>query len=92
MYVIRTSQGNTYNTDDNGAVISRSNGPEGWDYGQNWVILGTSTRHNAHHVNRLADVAADAGLLGQGWVHDVDHGQRRMWGNERAVSVQKVGA
>ena len=88
-YILRTTQGVTYELAENGAVLARSNGPQGWNYSGRWIILGAATRHNAHRVTSLADIA-DHGVPGQGWVHDLDHGTHRMWGNERMASLTRV--
>lgn len=58
-----------------------------------WRILGFTTRHNGRAIISLRD-AANGADLGQGWVHDCDHGTRRMWGmprSRRAVSIQRRG-
>ena len=58
-----------------------------------WRIVGFSTRFNAYRLISLAQ-AADGEPLGQGWVHDVDHGTRRLWGmpkDRRAVRVERIG-
>lgn len=59
---------------------------------ENWKIAGFSVRHNASRIITLSE-AADGASLGQGWVHDFDHGSRRMWGshsNHRVLSVEAI--
>lgn len=57
-----------------------------------WKILGLATRHNSNQIIPLED-AANGADIGQGWVHDLDHGTHRMWGMptyRRAVSVRRA--
>ncbi len=57
-----------------------------------WRILGFTTRHNAHHIITLAE-ASDGKSIGQGWIHDLDHGTHRMWASpkyHRAESVTRI--
>lgn len=59
---------------------------------EGWMIVGFTTRLNAHHVITLAQ-AAEGADIGQGWVHDLDHGTHRMWGHpsyRRAVKVTRI--
>ena len=85
-----TTHGNVYMLDNMGNVVSRSNGPAGWNYGKgNWVILGAATRWNAATVSSLADIAA-GGIPGHGVIHDYDHGSHRVWGNERMRTLTVV--
>jgi hypothetical protein len=78
-----------------GAVLSRTNGPSGWDYAHGWHIIGFGTRANSRHLVSL-DEAADGVDTGQGWVHDLDHGTRRMWAgggepsSERLASLTRI--
>lgn len=58
----------------------------------NWYIVGIGTRANARDLVLLA-AAADGANIGQGWVHDVDHGTRRMWvmpRHRRVVKVERI--
>jgi len=55
-----------------------------------WKIIGIATRHNSHRLVSLK-AAANGEPIGQGWVHDLDHGTHRMWGmpkHHRAVNVE----
>ncbi len=84
--------GTRYDLDDNGNVLARSDGPQGWDYSGKWRILGFTTRHHSRHIITLADALAGADV-GQGWIHDLDHGSHRMWGSptgRRLASLAKV--
>lgn len=57
-----------------------------------WRIAGIATRFNARWLVSLA-AAADGANIGQGWIHDVDHGTARMWANpsyRRAVRVTRI--
>lgn len=90
-YILTTTRGARYELDAHGAVLARSDGPAGWEYSGRWVILGAATRHNAHAIVSVADIARD-GIPGQGWIHDLDHGTHRVWGNERMRSLRKVTA
>lgn len=71
------TQGPIYTLDDNGNVIARTNGPEGWTY-SNWRILGFLRRHNSGTMVSLAD-ALNGADIGHGYVVDCDHGTRRVW-------------
>ena len=78
---------------DDGAVVY--DGTRGMRFGEGtdtWRILGFSTRHHARRVITLPE-AADGAELGQGWVHDLDHGTHRLWGmpvTKRVVKVWRV--
>lgn len=87
-YVMHTKHGTRYELAENGAVLARSDGPAGWDYSGRWIITGFTTRHNAHHLVTLA-AAADGAEVGQGWVHDLDHGTHRMWGGDRLARISR---
>jgi len=57
--------------------------------GIGWKILGIATRHNSSYIIPLEE-AANGANIGQGWIHDLDHGTHRMWGSpsyRRAVKV-----
>lgn len=57
-----------------------------------WKILGFTKRHHSREIISLAE-AANGADLGQGWVHDLDHGTHRIWcqpSNHRAVSVREI--
>jgi len=57
-----------------------------------WRIVGIATRANSQRVISLA-AAADGESIGQGWIHDLDHGTRRMWGHpsyRRAIKVERI--
>jgi hypothetical protein len=54
-----------------------------------WRVFGFSTRLNANRVVPLAQAAAGESI-GQGWIHDLDHGTHRLWcmpRHHRAVSL-----
>lgn len=92
-YVLTLKDGTIYETDAAGAVLARSDGPKGFDYSGKWIVLGASTRFNAHHIVTLAEIVNGADF-GQGWIHDLDHGTHRVWGNpssRRLKSVYRVG-
>jgi hypothetical protein len=88
-YRMTTTRGTIYVLAENGAVLSRSNGPKGWDYSGKWVILGATTRFNARAIIGLSEIAEN-GIPGQGWIHDLDHGTHRSWGSERMRSLQII--
>ena len=89
-YKLTLKSGAVYTLDAEGCVTARTEGPQGWDYGRKWQVLGFATRYNARRIVSLAD-AADGAEIGQGWVHDLDHGTRRMWGGagRRAASIRR---
>jgi hypothetical protein len=78
-----------YTLDDEGYVVARSNGPEGWNYGRGWRIVGFKTRHNAHRTISLQE-ALDGADVGQGWIVDWDHGTFRLWGSPSADKLASI--
>lgn len=90
-YRITLKSGDYFDTDAAGNIA--------YDSGRNyrrdpangfWQIVGFSTRHNSQYLISLPDAAAGDNI-GQGWVHDLDHGTRRMWSHppgQRAVRVE----
>lgn len=92
-YRIRLKDGYV-DTDAHGQVIRFSN--NGRTYckrpSATWMILGIGTRHTSRHLVSLS-AAAGGASIGQGWVHDRDHGTHRMWAmptSRRAVSVEAM--
>ena len=87
MYKMTLKDYSSWYLSENGRVLwdgTRRRGP----FSEEWRIIGFTTRHNAHRIISLTD-AANGEDIGQGWVHDYDHGTRRMWGtSRRAVSVR----
>ena len=89
-YLIRLKNGSMIETDVAGRIVY--DGTRGMRFApsDSWRIVGFSTRHNAYRIVTLAEAAAGE-PIGQGWVHDVDHGTRRMWAMpryHRAVRVE----
>jgi hypothetical protein len=93
MIEMTTTAGVRYTLSDDGAVIDRTDGPRGWDYSGKWIIKGFSKRHHSRQIIPLADALAGEDV-GQGWVHDLDHGMPRMWGGggRRMKSIRKVAS
>jgi hypothetical protein len=88
-YVIRLKGGAHFKTDMSGNVLYDGIRNIRFSPDGGWKILGFSTRHNATQIIPIADASRGVSI-GQGWVHDLDHGTHRMWGhpkNRRAVSV-----
>lgn len=54
-----------------------------------WYIVGIGRRHNSRDLVSLS-AAADGADIGQGWVHDIDHGTHRMWTMPKHQRVMKV--
>jgi hypothetical protein len=57
-----------------------------------WRIIGFTRRHHSAQIIGLT-AAAHGADIGQGWVHDIDHGTRRMWAmpkDRRAVKVEAI--
>lgn len=55
-----------------------------------WRITGISTRLDSRRLVSLED-AANGAVIGQGWVHDFDHGtHRRTPSSRRAVRVVNI--
>ena len=88
-YEMVTTRGTRYTLAENGAVLARTDGPQGWDYGGRWVILGAAKRHHSRHALPL-DYIARNGVPGHGIVRDLDHGTLRVWGNERMRSLRRI--
>ncbi|KKN03935.1 hypothetical protein LCGC14_1102800 [marine sediment metagenome] len=83
-YVL-TDEAGQIRTDAVGRYYRRQPGPD-------WRILGLTTRHHAHQIITLAE-AADGAWIGQGWIHDMDHGTHRTWSlprGRRAVRVERT--
>lgn len=78
MIHLETTRGVRYVLDDVGAVQSRSDGPEGWNYSGKWIITGFRTRWNSRMMVPLAS-ALDGADIGHGYVCDLDHGTPRTW-------------
>jgi hypothetical protein len=83
--------GDVYLLDREGYVVERSDGPQGFDYERRWRILGVTTRHHAgdHRIVPLESIIEGA-PIGQGWVHDVDHGYHRMWGSPSNRKMRRL--
>ncbi len=90
-YRMHLKNGAIFDLAENGRVLydgDRGMGP----FSEEWRVIGFTTRHNAHNLVTLSD-ASDGQSIGQGWVHDVDHGTLRMWGMpkyRRAVKIERV--
>jgi hypothetical protein len=83
-------------TDAHGHIMRDYDPTSGRDYRRapdgSWMILGFATRHHAQTIIGLEE-AANGADIGQGWVHDWDHGTHRMWGmpkHRRAVKVERI--
>jgi hypothetical protein len=89
-YKITLKNGHVYTCAEDGNVLHRTDvDPGGQGPYRDWRILGFSKRHNSRNLVSLTDAARGTDI-GQGWVHDLDHGTHRMWGHpsgNRAVSV-----
>lgn len=87
MIEIQLRNGTRYITDDGGAVLSRTDGPAGWDYSGEWIIRGFYRRWNGGFVSLRS--AVNGSDIGHGFVADVDHGYLRVWGGggRRAARV-----
>lgn len=88
-YTMTLKDGTVYKLAGNGAVISRTDGPKGWDYSGKWIIVGFKRRAHSAHTITLAEAAAGEDI-GQGWVVDLDHGTLRLWGSPRLRKVAQV--
>lgn len=90
-YNMTIKGGAVYRLADDGQVLwdgDRNMGP----FSGEWRIIGFSIRHHSHRLISLADAAKGADL-GQGWIHDIDHGTRRIWGipkHHRVVKVERI--
>lgn len=93
-YRMTTKGRDTYILARDGAVLSRTDGPGGWDYAHRWHIVGFGTRANSGTLIGLTD-AAEGANVGQGWIHDLDHGTHGMWGSPRLdklASITRISA
>jgi hypothetical protein len=97
MYRITMKSGSYVETDDKFRIVKLSDSGHASHYEcephDDWKILGIATRHTSSHYSNLSDCVADPSLIGQGWIHDLDHGTHRMWGmpkHRRAVRVEHV--
>lgn len=54
-----------------------------------WYIIGIGRRHHSRELISLAS-ASDGADIGQGWIHDIDHGTHRMWCMPKHRRVTKV--
>ena len=91
-YEMRLKDGSTWIISAEGDVLH--DGSRNMDFNADgmWKILGFTKRIHSHKIISLAE-AADGADLGQGWVHDLDHGTHRIWcqpSNRRVVSVRKM--
>jgi len=79
----------TYDLDEHGNVLDRSNGPRNWDYGGRWTILGAT--HSHHDTDQIIDLGtiADSGDIPKGAIHDLDHNSHRIWGGETLKSLTR---
>lgn len=88
-YALTTTRRTLYVLDADGNVLARSDGPRGWRYSGRWTLLGLATRYHSRAITPLATAARD-GIPGWGVIHDRDHGTHRVWGTERAVSIETL--
>lgn len=90
-YRMETKGHDYYLLAEDGGILR--DGSRGMEFsGENWKIIGFTTRHNSSHIITLQE-AIDGASIGQGWVHDLDHGAHRMWAapsTRRAVSITRL--
>jgi len=87
---LRLKSGDVYTLDLLGNVLHRTDSDYQGSYSVQWKILGFLRRWNSGVMISLR-AALDGGDIGHGYVVDLDHGTRRVWGhpsNWRAVSVK----
>ena len=82
-------------TDDAGRIVHDYSAGRNYrcEPRDDWRILGIATRHHSRMFSTLAACAADPARIGQGWIHDSDHGTHRLWGmplSNRAVKVEQI--
>ncbi len=87
-YLMTLKGGAQWTLADNGRIEWDGTRKQG-AFSDDWRIIGFTRRH---HSARIISLAAAAGGedIGQGWVHDIDHGTHRMWcmpKSQRAVKV-----
>ena len=90
-YILTTRDGGRFTLSASGAILKDHD--RGLEFsGESWRILGFTKRHHSRDIIPI-EAAARGEDIGQGWVHDLDHGTHRMWGHptgRRAVSVRPV--
>ena len=91
-YEMRLKDGSTWTISSNCDILH--DGSRHMDFAGlgTWKILGFTKRAHSHRIISLGE-AANGADLGQGWVHDLDHGTHRIWcqpSNRRVVSVCRV--
>lgn len=88
-YEMHLKNGSVWYLDSDGGVLWDGDRSMGWESPHStWRIIGFSTRHHSRDVISLAD--SPVANLGQGWIHDLDHGAHRLWGAPSDRKVSKV--
>lgn len=91
VYRMTTKGHDYYLLDQDGGILR--DGSRGMEFsGENWKIIGLTTRFNSSHIITLQE-AINGVNIGQGWVHDLDHGTHRMWGSpstRRAIKIETL--
>lgn len=91
-YAMTLKDGSTWTLSADGDVLYDGTRGMTFKADGSWRVIGFTTRHIGRTLISLADAAAGANL-GQGWVHDLDHGAHRLWGmpvSQRVVRVTKI--
>lgn len=80
---ITLKDGAFVDTDTDGRIVRDYDPTSSRDYRceprDAWKIVGITKRFHSRDVATLSDCAHDASYIGQGWIHDIDHGTRREW-------------
>src|SRR5687767_13366987 len=90
-YVMTLKNGSRWRLAADGGVLYDGERHMSFD-GEHWRIIGFTRRHLGGPLITL-DAAVNGADLGQGWIHDLDHGTRRMWGmpkHHRVVRVERT--
>lgn len=88
-YGMRLKDFSVWYLDSNGGVLYDGSRAMSWEAPHTtWRILGFSKRFHSHTVIKLANSIGED--LGQGWIHDFDHGTHRVWGSPRARKIDAV--
>lgn len=92
-YILTTRDYARYELDSAGNVVGRSNGPQGWNYGGKWIILGFLTRWNSRDIIPLSEVVSNPNTnVGHGYIVDLDHGTKRIWGGSGERRLRSLRA
>lgn len=90
MYCMTVKNGAYYYLTENGGILWDGTRDMAFEAPHDsWRVIGFTTRHNGNRIITLAE-AANGEDIGQGWVHDLDHGTHRMWAMPKYLRARKI--